>query len=59
MMSNEVEKNEMTKIQIAVAYHKNSKLIKNDCLLPIQVGKACSDIDLDMQGDNTGDNISS
>lgn len=59
MMSNEVEKNEMTKIQIAVAYHKNSELIKNDCLLPIQVGKACSDVDLDMQGDDTGDNISS
>lgn len=48
----------MKKIQIAVAYHKNSKLIKNDCLLPIQVGKACSDIELDMQGDDTGDNIS-
>lgn len=49
----------MSKIQIAVAYHKNSELIKNDCLLPIQVGKACSDVDLDMQGDDTGDNISS
>ena len=46
------------KIEIAVAYHKNSVLIKNDCLLPIQVGKACSDIELDMQGDDTGDNIS-
>ena len=59
MMSNELEKDQMTKIQIAVAYHKNSELVKNDCLLPIQVGKACSDIDLDMQGDDTGDNISS
>ena len=48
----------MIKIEIAVAYHKNSKLVKNDCLLPIQAGKACSDIDLDMQGDDTGDNIS-
>ena len=48
----------MTKIEIAIAYHKNSELIKNDCLLPIQVGKACSDIELNMQGDNTGDNIS-
>lgn len=48
----------MIKIEIAVAYHKNSELVKNDCLLPIQAGKACSDIDLDMQGDDTGDNIS-
>lgn len=48
----------MSKIQIAIAYHKNSEIIKNNCLLPLQVGKACSDIDLDMQGDNTGDNIS-
>lgn len=48
----------MAKIQIAVAYHKNSEIIKNNCLLPLQVGKACSDIDLDMQGDDTGDNIS-
>lgn len=48
----------MTNIQIAVAYHKNSPIIKNECLLPIQVGKACSDIELNMQGDDTGDNIS-
>ncbi len=48
----------MTKIEIAVAYHKNSEVIKNNCLLPIQVGKACSDIELNMQGDDTGDNIS-
>lgn len=54
-----MERLDMTKIQIAVAYHKDSKLIKNDCLLPIQAGKACSDIELDMQGDDTGDNISS
>lgn len=48
----------MKTIQIAVAYHKDSVLIKNDCLLPIQVGKACTDIELDIQGDDTGDNIS-
>lgn len=59
MDNSKMERLDMTKIQIAVAYHKDSKLIKNDCLLPIQVGKACSDIELDMQGDDTGDNISS
>lgn len=59
MDNSKMERLDMTKIQIAVAYHKDSELIKNDCLLPIQVGKACSDIELDMQGDDTGDNISS
>ena len=49
----------MTKIAIGVAHHKESPLIQNDCLLPIQVGKACVDFDLNMQGDDTGDNISS
>lgn len=48
----------MSNIQIAVAYHKNSILIQNDCLLPIQVGRDCADNNLDMAGDNTGDNIS-
>ncbi len=48
----------MSKIQIAVAYHKNSEMIKNECLYPIHVGRACSDLDLDMPGDDTGDNIS-
>ena len=48
----------MSNIQIAVAYHKNSVLIQNDCLLPIQVGRDCADNNLDMAGDNTGDNIS-
>lgn len=45
-------------IKIAVAYHKYSPFIQNDCLLPMQVGKVCSDIELNMQGDDTGDNIS-
>lgn len=48
----------MKKIQIAVAYHKDSQIIKNDCLLPVHVGKSCTDVELDMPGDNTGDNIS-
>jgi glycosyltransferase involved in cell wall biosynthesis len=48
----------MSKIEIAVAYHKNSYLFENECLLPLQVGRACSDIELNMQGDDTGDNIS-
>ncbi|WP_392562638.1 DUF4422 domain-containing protein [Orbus sturtevantii] len=48
----------MSKIQIAVAYHKNSDLIANECLLPIHVGKACSEYDLMMIGDDTANNIS-
>lgn len=45
-------------IEIAVAYHDKSLVITNECLLPIQVGKDCTDLVLDMQGDNTGENIS-
>lgn len=45
-------------IDIAVCYHKESKIFKNDCIKPIYVGKDCTDKDLPMSADNTGDNIS-
>jgi hypothetical protein len=46
------------KIKILVCVHKECELPKDDIYLPIQVGKALSDIDLGIQGDDTGDNIS-
>jgi hypothetical protein len=45
-------------ICILVCHHKKSNLIKNDVFTPIQVGKAVSDTDLGILGDNSGDNIS-
>lgn len=48
----------MDKIKILVAQHKEAKVYANDVYIPIQVGKALSQIDLGIQGDNTGDNIS-
>ena len=45
-------------IKILVAHHKKSLLIKDDIYLPIHVGKEHSNIDLGIDGDNTGDNIS-
>lgn len=52
------EKEKEEEVKILVAYHKPSIIFKNECLEPIHVGKACSDIELDMLGDDTGDNIS-
>lgn len=49
---------EENKIRILVACHKTSKFPQNDVYLPIQVGKATSQVSLGIQGDNTGDNIS-
>lgn len=45
-------------LQILVAQHKQSDFPQNKNYLPIHVGKALSTIDLHIQGDNTGDNIS-
>lgn len=45
-------------IKILVAHHKESLLIKNDIFMPIHVGKDISNINLEILGDNTGDNIS-
>lgn len=48
----------MKSIKIFTCHHKNSPLFKSDCIIPIHAGKAISKLELDMIGDNTGDNIS-
>lgn len=50
----------MSKVEIFVCCHKHSPYIKSDGIYtPIHVGKAVSNIDdMDMIGDDTGDNIS-
>jgi hypothetical protein len=45
-------------IKILICTHKACELPGNDVYLPIHAGKALSDIDLGIPGDNTGDNIS-
>lgn len=50
----------MKNIKIGVAYHKKSLIVHNDCYLPIQVGKKLHpELDLGIQPDNDGENISS
>lgn len=51
------------KVKVLVCCHKpggglNDRRLSNDAYMPIQGGKAISDIDLGIQGDDTGDNIS-
>lgn len=48
----------MKKIKIIVCYHKDSCRIQDDVYLPVHVGKATSNCDLAIQGDNDGENIS-
>lgn len=45
-------------IKIAMAYHKPGIFIDNKYIIPIHAGKAISTLDLGIQGDNTGENIS-
>lgn len=46
-------------VKIYVCHHKKSPYIKNECIIPIQVGRALSNDILDYCiGDDTGDNIS-
>lgn len=45
--------------KILVCAHKKDFIYSNDIYMPIHVGKALSDVDLQIQGDDTGDNISS
>lgn len=46
-------------IKICVAYHKPSDLLPGDIYLPIHVGKSLHpELNLGIQGDNEGDNIS-
>lgn len=49
----------MGNVKIFLSYHKNTPLYESDVFQPIQVGKALSNIDLGILGDDVGDNISS
>ena len=44
--------------KILICCHKESKLPKDEKYFPIHVGKALSNMDLGIEGDDTGDNIS-
>ena len=46
------------KITILVCCHKQDYYAQKYPFLPIQVGRAISSVDLGIQGDDTGDNIS-
>jgi len=48
----------MMNVKILVCCHKDDVKATQPPYLPIQVGKAISKVDLAIQGDNTGDNIS-
>ncbi len=48
----------MGKTTIIVCCHKNDICKESDIFMPIQVGKAISSVNLKMQPDNEGDNIS-
>lgn len=45
-------------IHIYVSYHKPFMKIEDQCFIPIQTGRAIAAEELDMIGDNTGENIS-
>jgi len=47
------------KFKILVCYYQPWEIVQNDLFFPIQAGKAISGFNLKMQGDDTGDNISS
>jgi hypothetical protein len=49
----------MNKLVISIATHKSYEFPNDQNYLPIQVGKAISKDDLKLQGDDSGDNISS
>ena len=51
-------RDETTKIKILVCYHKPWPFPQEDVFMPIHGGRAVSSLDLNLQGDNTGDNIS-
>lgn len=48
----------MSNIKILTCIHKDDIYLKDKDYLPIHVGKALSNVDLGIQGDDTGDNIS-
>lgn len=45
-------------IKVFTCYHKQYDIADGDVIFPIHVGKACSSAKLNMQGDDTGENIS-
>ena len=49
----------MSNIKILVCCHKDDLKLSSEVYFPLHVGKAISTLDLGIQGDNTGDNISS
>lgn len=53
-----MEQGNEPKVKILVCCHKPGKWLSDDIYMPIQCGKAISDVDLGIQGDDTGDNIS-
>ncbi len=48
----------MSKVKILVCCHKKDNFKNDDIYMPIHVGKSLSNINLGIQGDNTGENIS-
>ena len=50
------DKNCISKILVCV--HKKDFFISDELYMPIQVGKSISNVDLGIQGDDSGDNIS-
>lgn len=48
----------MAKIKILIASHRDVKFPDNNAFLPIQVGRSSAKDIFDIQGDDTGDNIS-
>jgi len=51
-------KDAVGKVVIFVSYHKEGEILKSETLTPIHVGAARSNVKLDMQRDDEGDNIS-
>lgn len=49
---------EKKRIKLLVCYHKKDFVVSSEPYMPIHVGKALSPLDLGIQGDDTGDNIS-
>lgn len=48
----------MNNIKLLVAHHKPALVIESDVYKPLHVGRDCSSMDLHIEGDNSGDNIS-
>lgn len=47
------------KIKLIISYHKTSRILQSDIMLPVQVGASLSYDDLHIQRDDENDNISS